>query len=234
MTSRARCCGSPSQTTSSSLPRQVAQQLRENGYDPRTRDVSGVFQMYCGDSNEDARQHGGVYLLRYFKFFDALGGRRPHTAKAFARYQRRPGSGFTSRSYEEMDDMHLLLIGDLNSPEKARMSWLLKPRPTPILESVPSFIEVPISKSDSSGFLNGFRNIDPWNDVAPVVLSAAKATSSLVVQPRAILRGFAKCQLRSRSLLDGLRQERCANRAAGTGNSESGPASAGTKQYKCR
>lgn len=88
------------------------QTLRENGYDPATRDVSGVFQMYCGDSNEEARQHGGVYALEYFKFFDALDARSPHTAKAFARYQRRPGSGFTGRSYEEMDDMHLLLIGD--------------------------------------------------------------------------------------------------------------------------
>jgi alkanesulfonate monooxygenase SsuD/methylene tetrahydromethanopterin reductase-like flavin-dependent oxidoreductase (luciferase family) len=88
------------------------QALRESGFDPAMREISGVYQMYCGDSREEAREHGGVYALQYYKFFDSLDRKSPHTSAAFKLYQRGVGSAFAGRSYEDLEKMHVLLIGD--------------------------------------------------------------------------------------------------------------------------
>jgi alkanesulfonate monooxygenase SsuD/methylene tetrahydromethanopterin reductase-like flavin-dependent oxidoreductase (luciferase family) len=84
--------------------------LREAGYDPATREVAGVYQMYCGDSREEAREHGGVYALRYFKFFEGLDARLKHTSAAYERYKR--GTGLSAYSYDDLAKMRVLLIGD--------------------------------------------------------------------------------------------------------------------------
>jgi alkanesulfonate monooxygenase SsuD/methylene tetrahydromethanopterin reductase-like flavin-dependent oxidoreductase (luciferase family) len=79
------------------------------GHDPATREVAGVYQMYCGDSWEEARDHGGVHALQYYKFFDSLDRRSRHTSATYERYKH--GTGFTARTYEELDAMRVLLIG---------------------------------------------------------------------------------------------------------------------------
>jgi alkanesulfonate monooxygenase SsuD/methylene tetrahydromethanopterin reductase-like flavin-dependent oxidoreductase (luciferase family) len=84
--------------------------LRKNGHDPATREIAGVYQMYCGDSRQEAREHGGVHALQYYKFFEALDRRSPHTSAAYERYKR--GTGFSQYSYEELDAMRVLLIGE--------------------------------------------------------------------------------------------------------------------------
>jgi alkanesulfonate monooxygenase SsuD/methylene tetrahydromethanopterin reductase-like flavin-dependent oxidoreductase (luciferase family) len=86
--------------------------LRENGHDPATRDVAGVFQMYCGDSREEAREHGGVYALQYYKFFDSLDQRSPHTASSYQMYKRGVARPFVGRTFDELDKMRVLLVGD--------------------------------------------------------------------------------------------------------------------------
>jgi alkanesulfonate monooxygenase SsuD/methylene tetrahydromethanopterin reductase-like flavin-dependent oxidoreductase (luciferase family) len=86
--------------------------LREKGYDPAAHEVAGVYQMYCGDSWQEARDHGGVHALQYYKFFDALDRRSRHTAQAYERYKRGVAAGITKYSYEELDAMRVLLIGD--------------------------------------------------------------------------------------------------------------------------
>lgn len=76
--------------------------------------------MYCGDSWQEARDHGGVHALQYYKFFDSLDQRSRHTSAAYERYKK--GTGFVSRTYEELDAMRVLLIGD---PETLieRVKW---------------------------------------------------------------------------------------------------------------
>jgi alkanesulfonate monooxygenase SsuD/methylene tetrahydromethanopterin reductase-like flavin-dependent oxidoreductase (luciferase family) len=84
--------------------------LRESGYDPANREIAGVYQMYCGDSRQEAREHGGVYALQYYKFFESLDRRSVHTSAAYERYKK--GVGFTRYSYDDLDAMKVLLIGE--------------------------------------------------------------------------------------------------------------------------
>jgi alkanesulfonate monooxygenase SsuD/methylene tetrahydromethanopterin reductase-like flavin-dependent oxidoreductase (luciferase family) len=86
--------------------------LSKGGLDPATREVAGVYQMYCGDSWQEAREHGGIHALQYYKFFDALDRRSQHTSQAYERYKRGVAAGITKYSYEELDAMRVLLIGD--------------------------------------------------------------------------------------------------------------------------
>jgi alkanesulfonate monooxygenase SsuD/methylene tetrahydromethanopterin reductase-like flavin-dependent oxidoreductase (luciferase family) len=86
------------------------QSLRAAGHDPAEREVAGVYQMYCGDSAEEARAHGGVYALQYYKFFEALDQRSRHSSATYERYKK--GVGFTKFTYDELDRMRVLLIGE--------------------------------------------------------------------------------------------------------------------------
>ena len=90
------------------------QTLRQHGYHPDERDVAGVFQMYCGDSAEEARIHGGEYALQYFKFFGALDARELHSASSrdYAQYQGGVSQIFKDRTYEDLEQARLLMIGD--------------------------------------------------------------------------------------------------------------------------
>jgi len=89
--------------------------LRESGVDPATREISGVYQMYCGESREEARDHGGVYALQYFKFFDSLDRRKMHTSSAYQLYQRGVASPFIGKTFDDLDALRVLLIG---TPDK--------------------------------------------------------------------------------------------------------------------
>ncbi|MEW6298111.1 MAG: LLM class flavin-dependent oxidoreductase [Thermodesulfobacteriota bacterium] len=86
--------------------------LREHGFDPATKEVSGVFQLYCGESQEEARRNGGRYALQYFKFFSELDQRSPHTSKAFANYGGGVSRIFAGKTYEDLENARLLMIGD--------------------------------------------------------------------------------------------------------------------------
>lgn len=98
------------------------QALREAGHDPAERDVAGVFQMYCGESNEEARRNGGDYVLNYYKFFSSLDQRSPHASRAFEHHGGGVSKIFSSVTYEDLDERNLILIGD---PENlvARIRW---------------------------------------------------------------------------------------------------------------
>jgi alkanesulfonate monooxygenase SsuD/methylene tetrahydromethanopterin reductase-like flavin-dependent oxidoreductase (luciferase family) len=88
------------------------QTLREHGFNPAEKEVSGVFQLYCGVSHEEARRNGGQYALQYFKFFSALDQRALHTSKAFEHYGGGVSRIFAGRTYEDLEQARLLMIGD--------------------------------------------------------------------------------------------------------------------------
>lgn len=88
------------------------QTLREHGYKPEERDIAGVFQMYCGATNEEARRDGGQYALQYFKFFSGLDKIKPLTSAAFAHYRGGVSQIFAGKTYEDLEQARLLLIGD--------------------------------------------------------------------------------------------------------------------------
>jgi alkanesulfonate monooxygenase SsuD/methylene tetrahydromethanopterin reductase-like flavin-dependent oxidoreductase (luciferase family) len=76
--------------------------LAENGHDPATRDVAGVFPMYCGESREESLRYGGQFTLNYFKFFESLErGPEPNTAR-----------GFSNKPIDFYDHQGLVLLGE--------------------------------------------------------------------------------------------------------------------------
>ncbi len=88
------------------------QALQEAGYNPAERDVAGVYQLYCGATNEEAHREGGGYMLQYFKFFTDLDRIKSLTSAAFAHYQGGVSRVFGGTTYEELDRQQLLMIGD--------------------------------------------------------------------------------------------------------------------------
>ncbi len=88
------------------------QTLVENGFKPEEKEISGVFQMYCGDTNAQAKAEGGKYALQYFKFFNELDARSPHTSKDFERYSRGVARGIAGKSFEELEKTRMFMIGD--------------------------------------------------------------------------------------------------------------------------
>jgi alkanesulfonate monooxygenase SsuD/methylene tetrahydromethanopterin reductase-like flavin-dependent oxidoreductase (luciferase family) len=86
--------------------------LAESGYDPASRDVAGVFPMYCGESRAASLRYGGHCTLNYFKFFGSLErGTEPTTAR-----------GFGDKPIEFYDQLGLVLLGE---PEYLidRIAW---------------------------------------------------------------------------------------------------------------
>jgi len=96
--------------------------LRTAGYDPTTRDVAGVFQLYCGETNEEAHRNGGGHVLNYYKFFGSLDLRSPHTSRAFEHYKGGVSRLFAGITYEDLDKRNLILIGDAENLV-ARIKW---------------------------------------------------------------------------------------------------------------
>lgn len=87
--------------------------LAECGYDPATREVLGVIQMYCAESNEDAATQGWRYTKNYLEFFAGLDARNPHNSAAYENYQRKGARGMGDLGYERFDQSNLSLIGDV-------------------------------------------------------------------------------------------------------------------------
>lgn len=50
-------------------------QLRDHGYDPATREVCGITQMYCAADMEEAVRDGDQFTTNYYRFFAALDGK---------------------------------------------------------------------------------------------------------------------------------------------------------------
>ncbi len=99
------------------------QTLREYGYDPAVRDVAGVYQFYCGESNAEARQHGGAYVFNYFGFFNDLRRRSAFQSDAYQHHQPQgTGQGYSKLIYEDLDERNMIMIGD---PDKLieRIRW---------------------------------------------------------------------------------------------------------------
>ena len=88
-------------------------ELIKHGHDPETRDVAGVFQMYCGETNEEAHRSAGKYVLNYLDYFARLAARSQFTTTDFTEHQQ----GFdrtegAASGYDEMDKQNLVMIGD--------------------------------------------------------------------------------------------------------------------------
>ena len=98
------------------------QALRENGHEPADRDVAGVYQMYCGESNAEARRNGGQHALTYYAFFGALAQRGALTSQSFAYHKGTISHLFAGLTFEDMDKRNLVLVGD---PENLieRIRW---------------------------------------------------------------------------------------------------------------
>jgi alkanesulfonate monooxygenase SsuD/methylene tetrahydromethanopterin reductase-like flavin-dependent oxidoreductase (luciferase family) len=46
--------------------------LRKHGYDPKTREVCAITQMYCAPTQEEAVRDGAEYATNYYRFFSQL------------------------------------------------------------------------------------------------------------------------------------------------------------------
>jgi alkanesulfonate monooxygenase SsuD/methylene tetrahydromethanopterin reductase-like flavin-dependent oxidoreductase (luciferase family) len=46
--------------------------LASHGFDPATRKVAGLSQMYCAESRAEALRDGGQYVMNYYKFFQRM------------------------------------------------------------------------------------------------------------------------------------------------------------------
>jgi alkanesulfonate monooxygenase SsuD/methylene tetrahydromethanopterin reductase-like flavin-dependent oxidoreductase (luciferase family) len=86
--------------------------LSEAGVDPATREVLGVIQMYCADTEADAAQRGWSYTKNYLEFFSALDTRNPHQTAAYQNYKgSRSGRTMGDLTFEQFDQANLALIG---------------------------------------------------------------------------------------------------------------------------
>jgi len=77
--------------------------LATGGYDPASREVVAVSQMYCAQSKAEAVRLGGQYATNYYRFFASLDrlGSRSILPQHFSRV-----------SAEELDAANLVLLGD--------------------------------------------------------------------------------------------------------------------------
>jgi alkanesulfonate monooxygenase SsuD/methylene tetrahydromethanopterin reductase-like flavin-dependent oxidoreductase (luciferase family) len=82
--------------------------LRAAGHDPATRDVAGVFQMYCGESDAEALRTSGDCILAYLRFFSALGRRT-------SRARDTRSDAYGEISIDTLDRERLILVG---APDK--------------------------------------------------------------------------------------------------------------------
>lgn len=98
--------------------------LVQHGFDPATREVLGVIQMYCAESNDDAATRGWEYTKNYLQFFSGLDAGNPHKSSAFESYQRKGSArSMGDLSYERFDESNLSLIGDVDRCI-AKLRWV--------------------------------------------------------------------------------------------------------------
>jgi alkanesulfonate monooxygenase SsuD/methylene tetrahydromethanopterin reductase-like flavin-dependent oxidoreductase (luciferase family) len=88
------------------------EELVKHGHDPQTRDVAGVFQMYCGETNSEARRSAGKYVLNYLEYFRLLAERSQFTATDFTAHKQGFGRVQGMPDYDIMDEQNLVMVGD--------------------------------------------------------------------------------------------------------------------------
>jgi alkanesulfonate monooxygenase SsuD/methylene tetrahydromethanopterin reductase-like flavin-dependent oxidoreductase (luciferase family) len=77
--------------------------LAEHGFDPASREVCAITQMYCAPTKAEAVRDGGDYATNYYRFFTAL--------SAQARVDSVPGF-FKEIRGEDLDKDDRVLLGD--------------------------------------------------------------------------------------------------------------------------
>jgi alkanesulfonate monooxygenase SsuD/methylene tetrahydromethanopterin reductase-like flavin-dependent oxidoreductase (luciferase family) len=77
--------------------------LAENGFDPTTREVMAITQMYCAPTKAEALRDGGQYATNYYRFFSEV--------NAQARVGTVPAEYQTMRG-EDLDADNRVLLGD--------------------------------------------------------------------------------------------------------------------------
>jgi alkanesulfonate monooxygenase SsuD/methylene tetrahydromethanopterin reductase-like flavin-dependent oxidoreductase (luciferase family) len=65
--------------------------LSEHGFDPATRELCLITQMYCAATNAEAERDGGDYATNYYRFFSKLGGRADFFEKVTGQEMNRAG-----------------------------------------------------------------------------------------------------------------------------------------------
>jgi alkanesulfonate monooxygenase SsuD/methylene tetrahydromethanopterin reductase-like flavin-dependent oxidoreductase (luciferase family) len=86
--------------------------LLEAGHDPATREVAGVFQMYCGETHREAHATAGRNVIRYLDFFGSIDAKSPHRSKAYEHHRGGTKGMFEGITSEMLDEQQLLLISD--------------------------------------------------------------------------------------------------------------------------
>jgi alkanesulfonate monooxygenase SsuD/methylene tetrahydromethanopterin reductase-like flavin-dependent oxidoreductase (luciferase family) len=99
----------PAQPLVQSGIRAYRQALRDQGIDPSTRSVLGVMPMYCGETEDEAKEAFN-YTLSYLKFFGGLDARSPHRAKTYEAYIK-GAAQMTDATYEGFTEAHMALVG---------------------------------------------------------------------------------------------------------------------------
>ena len=77
--------------------------LAENGFDPASREIMAITQMYCAPTKAEALRDGGQYATNYYRFFSAL-SHRARTGGVAAEFQTMRG--------EDLDAENRVLLGD--------------------------------------------------------------------------------------------------------------------------
>ena len=77
--------------------------LKENGFDPASREVMAITQMYCAPTKAEALRDGGQYATNYYRFFSEV--------NAQARVGTVPAEYQTMRG-EDLDADNRVLLGD--------------------------------------------------------------------------------------------------------------------------
>ena len=61
--------------------------LAENGFDPASREVAAITQIYCAADNEEAVRDGSLYATNYYRFFVSVSGEATQSNHFFATAQ---------------------------------------------------------------------------------------------------------------------------------------------------
>jgi alkanesulfonate monooxygenase SsuD/methylene tetrahydromethanopterin reductase-like flavin-dependent oxidoreductase (luciferase family) len=96
--------------------------LAEAGHDPASREVAGVFQMFCGETHAEAHAVAGSNVIRYLDFFGSIDAKSPHRSKAYAHHQRGTKGMFDGVTSQMLDAQQLLLISDAKGLVE-RIEW---------------------------------------------------------------------------------------------------------------
>jgi alkanesulfonate monooxygenase SsuD/methylene tetrahydromethanopterin reductase-like flavin-dependent oxidoreductase (luciferase family) len=84
--------------------------LVENGHDPASKEVQGVYHLYVGEDDAQVRREAGPELDRYLKFFISLD--KPWQSADYKAYGKGLGEIFERLSYDVMDQGDCFIFGN--------------------------------------------------------------------------------------------------------------------------